>query len=130
LLHYIYIVVMAHKQEQMQLKQVQQQYSDGDFQAAIVKERDEEIGKLKNEMLGLNKLFEDVAGLIDVQGEQLNGIVTHVDETCKNLEEGNKELKEAEKSQESSNTLIAWIAGGITVSVGIISGAVAAFVLL
>lgn len=121
---------MAQKQEQAQLKQVKQQYNDSDFQAAMVKERDEEIGKLKDEMQGLNKLFGDVANLINIQGEQLDGIVTNVIEAGDNIKEGNKELKEAEKSQESSNTLIAWIAGGITVGVGIISGAVAAFVLL
>ena len=63
---------------------------------AIAKERDEEITAVSRDALELKDLFEQVAGLVSVQGEHINQIERNVDEAHGRVRDGVNYLIKAE----------------------------------
>ena len=70
--------------------------------AREVSERHDQMMRLENSVLEVFEMFKDLSVLVDMQGEKLEIISSHVDDAKEAFLEGNKQLKEAEKHQKSS----------------------------
>ena len=69
--------------------------------AAIQQEQHEEIVKINRDLGVVNDMFKDLGKLTEQQGEQIEKIEVHVDETADSVEKGARELDEAKRLQAS-----------------------------
>lgn len=72
-----------------------------DVLASIIETRND-IYRIEQSMRDLNQLFNDLAFLVNEQGELLDVILANVQQTTRYVEAGRKELKKARKYQKKS----------------------------
>jgi syntaxin 7 len=70
----------------------------------------------------VNEMFQDLAVLINDQGQQLVTIDNHIASTAERTREGQRELVKAERSQRSARNkcLALWLVAGLVLAVIII----------
>jgi len=91
-----------------------------DFQDNIIKERDTQIKTIQGQMVQVNEIFRDLAKLVEDQGEMIDNIQTNIVSASQNVESGLKEVKEADKSQQSSRKKLCILAIIVTVIVAVV----------
>lgn len=99
-----------------------------DFDLAYVQERDEEIKKIHKDMIEVNQIYKNIAELVDSQTPLIDSIESNITSTKDNVEEANKELKEAEQTQSNNNGLM--IFGVSAATIATVVGTVLVIVLL
>jgi len=107
-------VLLQRQQEHAQLE------DDLDFQDSIVKDRDQQIRAIQGQMVQVNEIFRDLAKLVEDQGEMIDNIQTNIVSASQNVEAGLKEVKDADKSQQSSRKKLCFLAIFVTVLVAIV----------
>jgi len=68
----------------------------------------------------VNEIFRDIARLVEDQGEMIDNIQTNIVTASDHVEAGLKEVKEADKSQQSSRKKLCFLAIFVTVIVAIV----------
>jgi t-SNARE complex subunit (syntaxin) len=91
-----------------------------------VRQRHEQIKQLERDVTELFTLMQDLATLVDLQGEKIEVIIMHVDNAKEHYREATKVLKEAEKYQQSArswkNIAMIVLVVILIIIVGIVSG--------
>eukprot|EP00879_Flechtneria_rotunda_P003180 GHRR01003403.1.p2 GENE.GHRR01003403.1~~GHRR01003403.1.p2 ORF type:complete len:274 (+),score=113.65 GHRR01003403.1:3330-4151(+) len=92
------------------------------FQEALIEERDHGIQEIQRQIGEVNEMFQDLAVLINDQGQQLQTIDTHISSTAERTREGQRELVKAERSQRSTRNkcLMLWLISGVVLAIIII----------
>lgn len=108
----------------------QLQKTDISLSDEIIREREKEINKIKNDMQDVNAMFQELATLVNAQGEQIDNIASNIDTTQKHVDVAVDNIKDAEKEQETESTIIKWVAGGITAGVTVTLAVVGSIILL
>lgn len=95
-------------------EQVIKQAMVGDSVQGLVNEvsqRHDQILNLERQVLEVFEMFKDLAVLVDIQGEKLELISTHVDEAKTAFKEANTELKKAEQHQKNARSYKCYLLG-------------------
>lgn len=71
--------------------------------------RDEEIGKLANDMIQVNDIFRDLSVIVHTQGDALDNIESNMQMAQHNTNSGLKQLSEAKKHQKRSRKFMCCI---------------------
>lgn len=71
-------------------------WTDAELDEAIMRERNEEIKIIEQDMVMLNDIFRDLAVLVVGQGEDIDRAAEHVEEAVVATEEGVQHLEQAE----------------------------------
>lgn len=91
--------------------------------------RDMEIKKIENSVIEVNRLFKEINALIMEQGETLDTIEKHVEQSVSKVEDGNVQLVQARKHQQAARRKkICCI--GILVAVLVIAGVVVTIIIV
>ena len=67
----------------------------------ILREREEGINTLYNQVQEVSEIFQDLSILVQDQGTHIDNIETNIMEANKNTEKGNKQLVKAQKYQQT-----------------------------
>lgn len=80
--------------------------------AAAAAEIQRQIGEV-------NEMFQDLAVLINDQGQQLQTLDSHIANTAERTREGQQELVKAERSQRSARNkcLMLWVVAAVVLSI-------------
>uniref|UniRef100_A0A1I8HYU0 t-SNARE coiled-coil homology domain-containing protein n=2 Tax=Macrostomum lignano TaxID=282301 RepID=A0A1I8HYU0_9PLAT len=71
-----------------------------DLQAA--EERESQLRQLEQDIVGINEMFKDLAQMVHEQGDMVDSIEDHVGQAVMQVDEGNKNLKQAVTYQKSA----------------------------
>lgn len=74
----------------------------GEVDLELVKEREEALRQLEQDIQDLNTIFKDLGVMVHEQGEDLNVIEDNVEPAARDVEQGVKNLKDAEEYQSSA----------------------------
>ncbi|KAK9079245.1 hypothetical protein SSX86_000915 [Deinandra increscens subsp. villosa] len=69
---------------------------------AEIQERHDAVIEVERKLLDLQQIFQDLAILVDAQGEMLDNIETHVSNAVDHVQSGNKTLQKAKSLQKST----------------------------
>ena len=75
-----------------------------DFQDSLIIEREAEIRNIEQGVTELNELFRDVAHIVHEQGETLDVIATNVDNTHRDTQRADVELRSAARYQKQARS--------------------------
>lgn len=92
----------GQQQSQEQLRLASQ--DEVDFQDSLIVEREAEIRNIEQGVTELNELFRDVAHIVNEQGETLDVIAGHVEQTRDNTRGANIELTSASRYQKQARS--------------------------
>eukprot|EP00878_Enallax_costatus_P026334 GHUV01028261.1.p1 GENE.GHUV01028261.1~~GHUV01028261.1.p1 ORF type:complete len:258 (+),score=92.36 GHUV01028261.1:367-1140(+) len=89
------------------------------FQEALIEERDHGIQEIQRQIGEVNEMFQDLAVLINDQGQQLQTIDTQMASTAERTREGQRELVKAERSQRSvrNKCLMLWLVSAVVLAI-------------
>jgi syntaxin 16 len=121
-------------EQQLQQQQLQQQQlqprqitaADMRLQDAIIEERDRDLNEVAKDFIQINEMMHTMAALVDQQGEFVDSIRSNITKTDENVDDGKKNLEEAENHQKTE-TKLGLIVLAITTTLVAASGAVVAF---
>merc|ERR1719155_199407 len=85
--------LQTRRQEQLQLDN-RIEYND-----ALIEEREQGIVEIQQQIGEVNEIFQDLAVLVNEQGEMIEDIESNIVKTSQQTAAGKKQLKMAEKSQ-------------------------------
>lgn len=68
----------------------------------LLKEREMEIKKLENDIVGVNEIFKELGMMIHEQGSMIDSIEHHVDNTGHQVQQGREQLQKAQGYQTSA----------------------------
>ncbi len=91
--------------------------SDDEITRQIVDSRNEEIRRVESDMVNLSEIFQDLAIMIDIQGEQIEIAVINIEESSVNVEESVLHIEKAVQYQSSFRTKLlggAIVCGSVT----------------
>ncbi|KAI3936711.1 hypothetical protein MKX01_034140 [Papaver californicum] len=71
---------------------------------AIIEEREQGIQELQNQIDEVNDIFKDLAVLVHKQGDGINDIDSHVDDSYMETQQAKSQLEKAVKTQKSSSS--------------------------
>lgn len=74
----------------------------GELDLELVKEREEALHQLEQDIQDINTIFKDLATMVYDQGEDINVIEDNVDKATEDIEEGVKQLEDAKEYQSSA----------------------------
>lgn len=74
----------------------------GEVDLELVKEREEALRQLEQDIQDLNTIFKDLGVMVHEQGEDINVIEDNVEPAARDVEQGVKNLKDAEEYQSSA----------------------------
>jgi len=86
----------------------------------IIQNRARHIKEIQGQVVQVNEIFRDIARLVEDQGEMIDNIQTNIVTASDHVESGLKEVKEADKSQQSSRKKLCFLAIFVTVIVAIV----------
>ena len=92
----------GQQQSQEQLRLASQ--DEVDFQDSLIVEREAEIRNIEQGVTELNELFRDVAHIVNEQGETLDVIAGHVEQTRDDTRGANVELTSASRYQKQARS--------------------------
>jgi len=102
--------------------EIQELYSSEDLiNEEIMKQRNLDIQNIERECLELNEIFKDLSLMVNEQGESIESIVENVEQSAICIEDGTKNLEEAEMHSTNA-TKKKLTLGGILGSIGTIAG--------
>lgn len=90
-------LIESGRREELGRVAAQQEYLDG-----INIDRSEEISKLENDMVTINSMFRDIAGMVQEQGIIVDTIESNTMEAAKVTEEGVQQIEKAQEYQKKS----------------------------
>ncbi len=93
---------LGQQQSQEQLRLASQ--DEVDFQDSLIVEREAEIRNIEQGVTELNELFRDVAHIVNEQGEQLDIINNHVENTREDTRGADVELRSAARYQKNARS--------------------------
>lgn len=67
-----------------------------------IKDRNQRIQQIEEDILNVNEIFRDLANLVHEQGETIDSIESHVEIASVQVNEGNKQLRRAKSYQKSA----------------------------
>ncbi|KAD0858375.1 hypothetical protein E3N88_43616 [Mikania micrantha] len=73
---------------------------------AEIQERHDAVIEVERKLLDLQQIFQDLAILVDAQGEILDNIETHVSNAVDHVQSGNKALQKTKKLQKNTRKYI------------------------
>ncbi|KAL8217050.1 hypothetical protein R6Q57_023887 [Mikania cordata] len=73
---------------------------------AEIQERHDAVIEVERKLLDLQQIFQDLAILVDAQGEMLDNIETHVSNAVDHVQSGNKALQKTKKLQKNTRKYI------------------------
>ncbi|MFS8004607.1 putative target SNARE coiled-coil domain, syntaxin domain, syntaxin/epimorphin [Helianthus anomalus] len=85
---------------------------------AEIQERHDAVTEVERKLLDLQQIFQDLAILVDAQGEMLDNIETHVSSAVDHVQSANKALQKTKKLQKNTRK---WICVSIMVLLIVIS---------
>ncbi|KAJ0480730.1 putative target SNARE coiled-coil domain, syntaxin domain, syntaxin/epimorphin [Helianthus annuus] len=85
---------------------------------AEIQERHDAVIEVERKLLDLQQIFQDLAILVDAQGEMLDNIETHVSSAVDHVQSANKALQKTKKLQKNTRK---WICVSIMVLLIVIS---------
>lgn len=77
-----------------------------EYNSNMIRERDQDLADIQDEILEVNEIFQDLAVLVNEQGGMIEDIEANIVKTNVQVKQGHEQLKQAEKSQKSSRTKI------------------------
>lgn len=88
------------------------------YNEALIEERDHGIQEIQRQIGEVNEMFQDLAVLINDQGQQLVTIDQQIATTADRTHEGARELVKAERSQRAARNkcLLLWLFSGVIVA--------------
>jgi len=92
----------GQQQSQEQLRLASQ--DEVDFQDSLIVEREAEIRNIEQGVTELNELFRDVAHIVNEQGETLDVIAGHVENTRTDVRGADTELRSAARYQRNARS--------------------------
>lgn len=92
------------RRQQLQQVEEEREYIDG-----VNLERAEEIRQLEQNVLEINEMFRDLAGMVQEQGVIIDTIESNTAEAAMYTEEGVKEIEKAAELQKKSRKKMVWI---------------------
>ena len=98
------------RRQQLQQVEEEREYVDG-----VNLERAEEIRQLEQNVLEINEMFRDLAGMVQEQGVIIDTIESNTAEAAAYTEEGVKEIDKAAEYQKKSRKKMIWILVGSVV---------------
>lgn len=90
------------QEDVMSGKMLQVEIVQGEVDIELVKEREEALHQLEQDILDINVIFKDLAIMVHDQGEDIDIIEENVDSAVPNVEEGVKHLQKAVDYQSSA----------------------------
>lgn len=89
------------------------------FQEALIEERDLGIAEIQRQIGEVNEMFQDLAVLINDQGQQLATVDNQIATTAERTHEGQLQLVKAERSQRAARNkcLMLWLLAGVVLAV-------------
>lgn len=98
---------------------IAEQHGRGEVQSVVaeIQERHGAVAQLERSLLELQQVFNDMAVLVEAQGEQLNDIEGNVGRARSFVERGREELQVARKHQKSSRK---WMCIGIGIVLAVV----------
>lgn len=99
---------------------------DAASQLRQIEDRQKDILALEKNVFDVNQLFKDMSVLVHDQGEKLDNIESNITQTATHVEEGNIELRKAERHRKRSRRCMLIVAGIVTVIIVVVIIAVAA----
>jgi len=93
---------------------------DLDMQDDIIRDRNRHIKTIHGQMVQVNEIFQDIARLVQDQSETIDSIQTNIVTASDHVDSGVKEIKDADKSQQSSRKKLCFLAIFITVVVAVV----------
>ena len=89
---------------------------------ALIEERDHGIQEIQRQIGEVNEMFQDLAVLINDQGQQLATVDDHIAATAERTREGARQLVKAERSQRAARNrcLLLWVVGGVIVALALL----------
>eukprot|EP00877_Chromochloris_zofingiensis_P005278 jgi/Chrzof1/14751/Cz09g14170.t1 len=89
------------------------------YNEALIEERDQGISEIQRQIGEVNEMFQDLAVLINDQGQQLQTLDSHIANTAERTREGQQELVKAERSQRSARNkcLMLWVVAAVVLSI-------------
>jgi t-SNARE complex subunit (syntaxin) len=92
----------GHQQSQEQLRLASQ--DEVEFQESLIVEREAEIRNIEQGVTELNELFLNVSQIVTEQGDQIDLIAEHVDDTRNDTRGAHVELRSAAKYQKNARS--------------------------
>lgn len=92
----------GHQQYQEQLRLASQ--DEVEFQESLIVEREAEIRNIEQGVTELNELFLNVSQIVTEQGDQIDLIAEHVDDTRNDTRGAHVELRSAAKYQKNARS--------------------------
>lgn len=89
------------------------------YHEALIEERDAGIVEIQRQIEEVNEMFQDLAVLINDQGEQVRNLDEHITMTAERVKEGSQELVKADRSSRAARNkcLWLWLMAAVIVSV-------------
>ena len=107
------------------METIQEVYDKEDIDIKIIEERNREIKTLSEELTHVSEIFQELAKLLNFQGEQVDTIGEQIEHVSENITEGTVALENTEKFVKLREILrdVGILAGGISLgSIGFLGG--------
>ncbi|KAI8471884.1 MAG: hypothetical protein J3K34DRAFT_458129 [Monoraphidium minutum] len=104
--------------QQQQVQEAAQLDNAMAYNEALIEERDHGIQEIQRQIGEVNEMFQDLAVLINDQGQQVITIDQQISTTAERTHEGARQLVAAERSQRAARNkcLILWLLSGVIVA--------------
>jgi syntaxin 7 len=108
--------------QQQQQRQAQVMGNVLEYNEALIEERDQGIAEIHRQIGEVNEMFQDLAVLVNDQGQQLLTIDDQITATAERTRDGGAQLVKAERSQRSARNkcLCIWLVAALVLAVVII----------
>lgn len=108
--------------QQQQQRQAQVMGNVLEYNEALIEERDQGIAEIHRQIGEVNEMFQDLAVLVNDQGQQLLTIDDQITATAERTRDGGAQLIKAERSQRSARNkcLCIWLVAALVLAVVII----------
>jgi t-SNARE complex subunit (syntaxin) len=99
--------MLTRERKKSSTHQIQTQLQiDVDVQNEIIAERDNAIAVIQNDMVAVHDAFQQMAILVEQQGDMVDNIQNNVQQAFENVEKGKNEIEKAHESQKSTCVLL------------------------
>jgi hypothetical protein len=107
------------------METIQEVYDKEDIDVKIVEERNYEIKTLSEDLIHISEIFQELATLLNFQGEKVDAIGEQIEHISENISEGTTFLENTERFVKLREILrdVGILAGGLSLgSIGFLGG--------
>ena len=97
----------------LELEECRPTESEIQVNSSIIEERAQEMEQIADDVENLHGLFQDMALLVEEQGESINTIADNIESTVEHTNKANVELEKASKYAKKTNVTACTLLGGI-----------------